>query len=1330
MLEPQMEPSPFSLISQKDWISSNRSSFAFFDKFPVSRGHTLVVPLRQISTWWDAFEEEQMDLIKLVNTVKEILDERFHPDGYNVGFNAGSDAGQTVNHLHLHVIPRYRGDVADPRGGIRHVIPGLGNYLQAALTSQSESAFNLIDGGGVSGFLQPELERCLADPQYDTVDFVVSFVMRTGLERLTKHIQEALRRGARLRILTSDYLDVTDPDALTSLLDMQESQWGDGSTLEVRIWRGNLSFHPKAYLFSSRHGKRSEGFVGSSNLSKSGISEGVEWNVALQGVESALSAFDHLWGNADTLTQSFITSYRRRREISLSRPQNDAKELAGQEIEPPRESAAPTPIQMEALEALRKTRRDGYRAGLVVMATGLGKTWLSAFDAEGSKKVLFIAHRDEILNQSRDVFRIVHPQASFGFFTGATKDTQSQITFASIQTLRNHYGTFAPDEFDYVIVDEFHHAAASTYRSVIEYFQPSFLLGLTATPERMDGADLLTLCDDNLVYECDLVEGIRRQELVPFHYRGLKDSVDFEPIPWRNGKFDAVALTSAMETQDRAQESLNAWREHGGGRTLGFCCSITHAEYMAQFFSAQGIRAVAVHSGESSAPRVRSIEKLSNGELDVVCAVDLFNEGLDIPMIESVLMLRPTESPVIFLQQLGRGLRTAPGKSVLKVVDFIGNHRSFLSKPRVLLSLGSLPLSNKSLIEAANSGDFGLPEGCSVEIELEAINLLKDLTKKGQRHALTEFCVDFFDEHGVRPSALQAQLAGFDPKKVRPADGSWFGLLRNNGLLSDSEKAIVENYGELLDRFSKEEITKSYKLVALKALIELGTLSESCPVLSVAEQSRGLILRDPRLVDDVQGSEISNVKTVELQAWERYWTKWPLSHLAGGEHPLYELSDGAFRPTFTVDPSMSGGFARLVQELVDWRLADYLLRVERKSQGIVRCRVSNSSGNPIIRFSRTVDSLIPEGWATVIANGEPLRMNFVKIAVNVAERDGEQGNALHSLLRGWFGPDAGLNGTRHFVTLRPGQGGWLLEPETTSTSTREKLVPLFSSYQVACGAFTSPLPAAEQQRSELFEIHDLVIDPERHFVAFAKGDSMNGGIDPIHDGDPLLFEWIRDKRLKDLVGERILVSQSSGDGTSAVLKRLAQDQNEWLLLSDNEGFKPIRGERTMQVTARLIRRLEQTEVNPFQSLIGKAFTREQVARMFGDDNNLFKWRQPGHVSAGDDEVFFVNVSKRGMDTGNEYVDGFLSITEFEWSSMNSTSPDSKKGQAILDVPSNGRKIHLFARKNHKATGYTYFGLLAPMSHKGSKPIQINFRVLTPLTNTLFREFGPEAGQSS
>src|SRR3569833_2345170 len=338
------------------------------------------------------------------------------------------------------------------------------------------------------------------------------------------------------------------------------------------------------------------------------------------------------------MTPELIAAYQMRAPVPRA-PRPEAREPA----------PVPNEIQREALEALKKTRRDGHRKGLIVLATGLGKTFLSAFDfqAMGGERALFIAHREEILSQAKNTWEGVFPDKVLGAYECDGGD-QADIVFASVQTLsrQRHLARFRPDHFDYIVVDEFHHAAAQTYRKILTHFQPRFMLGLTATPDRLDGRSLLELCDDNLVYRRDLIHGISRKLLVPFHYFGIKDAVDYEPIPWRSGRFDAVELTAAVATEQRAEQTLKEYLQHAPSsarRTLCFCCTTTHADFMRDFFRRHGIKAASVHSEATSDPRAASLRDLTSGALEVICAVDVFNEGLDLPDINTVLMLRPTE---------------------------------------------------------------------------------------------------------------------------------------------------------------------------------------------------------------------------------------------------------------------------------------------------------------------------------------------------------------------------------------------------------------------------------------------------------------------------------------------------------------------------------------------------------------------------------------------------------------------------------------------------------------------------------------------------------------
>ena len=1023
--------SPFLAVPAERWLASNRSAFAIPDRFPVTPGHTLVVPRRPIATWWEATGAERDDVWALVDEVKVLLDAQRRPDGYNVGFNAGAAAGQTVAHLHIHVIPRYHGDTPDPRGGIRHVIPGKGNYL-----TPDVGPAPLVDGQ--ARMLRNELLRCLRDPRFDRVDLLVSFVMKSGLDLIRGGLADALDRGVRLRVLTTDYLTVTDADALARLLDLAELL---PDVVVTRVFQDpTTSFHPKAYLFYGADRQSAVAFVGSNNLSASGIAGGIEWAIESDHVAPLLAAFERLWVDqrSQPLTHELLTSYRQRWK--------PAANTAGVVPEPAAVPPAPRPVQIAALAALAQTRIDGYRAGLVVMATGLGKTWLAAFDTArpAFRRILFIAHREEILRQSLEVFRRVQPDADLGLYHGGQKQPDARIVFASVQTLARNLRGFAPDRFDYIVVDEFHHAAAASYRKVLDHFRPEFLLGLTATPNRMDGADLLALCADNLVYECPLADGIERGDLSPFRYFGIADDVDYAPIPWRNGRFDADALTRAVGTRERARHVLDVWRDKGGGRALAFCVTVAHADFMAAFLREHGVAAVAVHSGPSSAPRSESVDRLRAGELAVICTVDVFNEGLDVPEVDTVMMLRPTASPVVFLQQLGRGLRRSPGKNGLTVIDFIGNHRSFLIRPRTLLDVGTgREARTSAVLEAMRTGDFGLPAGCSVSYDVGLVDILRAVTKVGARSALADYCRSYADERGYRPTAVQAFRAGYNPAAARAGHGHWFAFLDDTGLLTGPERAVLGRHADVLEGFEKEPITKSYKLVTLQALLRLGVLRAGADVAEVAWTAHRIVTGDPRLIRDTRSADMPDPATVSAEAWREYWLNWPLAawsgRLRGTSAGWFAIEGRRFVPRFAIAADLGETFDAMVTELVDYRLARYLFTGRGRSEleDGFRLRVSQAQGRPILMLDRDRNPGLPEGEARFVADGVVYTGNFVKIALNVARPESGSGNALVEILRTWFGPDAGHPGTAHYVELAPGDPHWRLRPASPDPVSRE-----------------------------------------------------------------------------------------------------------------------------------------------------------------------------------------------------------------------------------------------------------------------------------------------------
>lgn len=1041
--------SPFLEIPEDEWLTSNELAFAVRDRFPVSPGHVLIVTRRVITTWWEATDAERAAILSLVDEVRQLLDGQDpRPDGYNVGFNAGDAAGQTVPHLHVHVIPRYLGDMPDPRGGVRHVIPWRGNYLAAGSVGDALRA-------GPARPLAPALLDAMANPRFDRIDLAVSFVMWSGLELLDAELLEALARpGLKLRLLTTDYLGITEKAALDELLRLMH---GYLEALEVRVFQArDVSFHPKAYLFRSSSDEGvGLGFVGSANLSKGGLLRGVEWTLATKAPSELAEMrhrFDEMWDDTRSLplTPEVVDAYV---EVPRGLGGSDSSELVANmaAIEAPT-PVGPTDIQAEAMAALEDTRSLGYGAGLVVMATGLGKTWLAALDSSRpwASRVLFLAHRDELLTQAMSVFQRVQPMRTMRWLRGDVDVTGADLVFANVSTMVNRLDAFDADYFDYVVVDEFHHASAPTYRRILGHFEPIFLLGLTATPDRSDGADLLALCEDNLVYEASLRVGIERGDLVPFHYVGVPDTIDFAPIPWRNGKFDPSALETAATTLERADQALHEWTSHGGDRTIAFCVSVRHAEFMARHFAERGISAVAVHASEGSAPRHESLDALARGDVQVVFAVDLFNEGIDVPMVDTVLMLRPTSSPVLFLQQLGRGLRKAEGKEYLSVIDFVGNHRSFLMKPRILAGLMGLRVSDADLRAVVKSGEFELPPGCSVAYELEALDILATLlAARGAGSALVRFLEEQADEAYERPTAVQAFRAGLNVNTANK-DGGWFALLDRAGLLTREEQDVLRDHGDLLRQIAVEPMTKSYKMVVLRAMAMGFSLGTGMPLDRLASLSRKLIARDPRLLADTTSASMPDPAGADPARWAAYWRKWPiaalLGELKGQPSDLFTLTDGRFGLKKPVTPDAAVTLNQMVGELVDWRLAWYLEVKAPSPAERMLLKVVTNGRTPILFLDRNRNASLPQGRdVPVVADGRRLKADFVKIAVNVVREDPQGPNVLPDLLWRWFGPDAGESGSMHRVEVTLGDTGeWELKPFVPRVDDSSAAVAAFS----------------------------------------------------------------------------------------------------------------------------------------------------------------------------------------------------------------------------------------------------------------------------------------------
>ena len=566
------------------------------------------------------------------------------------------------------------------------------------------------------------------------IDIIVSFLMESGVRMILKDLKAALDRSVSVRILTGNYLGITQPSAL--YLIKKEL----GNRVDLRFYNDKeRSFHPKSYIF--HYDNMGEIYIGSSNISRSALTSGIEWNYRFNSLgdkknfDLFYDAFVDLFENHSLVVddQELARYSKNWHKPAVSKDlakYDDLEDVSDAKIET---LFQPRGAQIEALYALQDSKAEGATKGLVQAATGVGKTYLAAFDSAKYKRVLFVAHREEILKQAAVSFRNVRQSDDYGFFYGKRKDTDKSVIFASVATLgRSEYLTeefFAPDYFDYLVIDEFHHAVNEQYRRIVDYFKPQFLLGLTATPERLDGKNIYEICDYNVPYEISLKEAINKGALVPFHYYGIYDETDYSSLHLVKGRYDEKELNETYIGNVKRYDLIyKYYKKYKSKRALGFCCSRRHAEEMAKEFCKRGIKAVAVYSnadGEFAEDRDKAIARLKDQDIQVVFSVDMFNEGVDIAALDMVMFLRPTESPTVFLQQLGRGLRTSRGKEYLNVLDFIGNYEK---AGRVPLLLSGAKVLEEKTVHDYNGIEY--PDDCIVDFDMRLIDLFQEMDKK------------------------------------------------------------------------------------------------------------------------------------------------------------------------------------------------------------------------------------------------------------------------------------------------------------------------------------------------------------------------------------------------------------------------------------------------------------------------------------------------------------------------------------------------------------------------------------------------------------------------
>lgn len=552
--------------------------------------------------------------------------------------------------------------------------------------------------------------------------FSVSFIKKAGLILLEREIIDALKRGSIGKIITSTYQNFTDIPSLDTFMSWSKEYPNFECHLDYNCFNDN-GFHTKGYLFEYDNSK--ELIIGSNNITRYALLKNVEWSLSIlskdnfSSMDDASIEFSDLWNKTLPISNELINKYKVLLDFAIEKWDMDY-------FNPDINVIKPNTMQRKALKEISRNRDMGVTKALVVAATGSGKTYLAAFDAKNfnAKRLLFVVHRDTILNDAKVTFtKVFGATRSYGLYTGNEQNLEAEFIFASNTMLSRHLDLFSKKEFDYIVIDECHHASAETYKKIMNYFEPSFILGLTATPERMDNEDIFELFERNLPFELRLRDAIINNLVVPFHYYGIRDVLanykykDNSLISREIAKSDNVEfIASQIEIYRLKNQKLKA---------IAFCTSISHAKTMANALNNYGYSTLALTGFNDTGERIKAFNNLQDdsNSLELICTVDILNEGVDIPQINMVLFLRPTESQTIFLQQLGRGLRLYEGKEYLTVLDFIGNN--YDRSVQIAMALGTLGTNTgieKAYLREMIMTDFKSLYIPGVEINIDSLS--------------------------------------------------------------------------------------------------------------------------------------------------------------------------------------------------------------------------------------------------------------------------------------------------------------------------------------------------------------------------------------------------------------------------------------------------------------------------------------------------------------------------------------------------------------------------------------------------------------------------------
>lgn len=707
-------------------------------------------------------------------------------------------------------------------GFIEKSIDSSGEYIPRLLTNERSAGVKVLSS------IIAELNSC------EEFWFSVAFLTNGGLQSLLNTFKELQNQKIKGKILVSQYLNFTQPEALKRLLKFKN--------IELRI-NTNDNFHSKGYLF--KKGEYYNLIVGSSNLTATALSTNKELNLKVSAkidsyiIQKALLEFGNDFKGSSIVDEAFIDQYETEYENGKK---FQAEYLFKQiEINPlGTKKISPNLMQIEALSNLKKIRNEGKNKALLISATGTGKTFLSAFDAQEFKpnKLLFVVHRANIAEAALKTFKQVFGfNKEMGFYSGGRKEQDKDFIFSTIQTISRteHLEVFSPDHFDYIIIDESHRAGADSYQKIVKYFKPKFLLGMTATPERTDGLDIFSLYDHNIAYEIRLQKALEIDILSPFHYFGVTDlSINGQQI---EEKAEFNLLTSQERVDRIIENSLFYNCDDGNIRGLVFCSKVEEAKSLSEQFVKRGFKSIALSGESSDEQRNAAIDRLESDDpadkLDYIFTVDIFNEGIDIPRVNQVIMLRPTQSAIIFVQQLGRGLRKAEGKEYLTVIDFIGNYSNNFLIPIALFGDTSYNKDNLRKLIAGGSNqipgtstinfDKIAKEKIYAAIDQSNFSLKKDLVKD---YDLLKYKIGYspmmmdFMHHGSRDPILFAEYSGSYFQFVSSIESNLSGVLNLDQL------AILKLYSTEVNNAKRVEESELLHILITKGKVKIGEFIE------------------------------------------------------------------------------------------------------------------------------------------------------------------------------------------------------------------------------------------------------------------------------------------------------------------------------------------------------------------------------------------------------------------------------------------------------------------------------------------------------------------------